>query len=104
MCIGQPVQVIEAFPHGAWVTTGSDREPLDTRLVGAVLPGEWLLAFRGAARERLSPERAAEVRSALALLQAALGGDAAGATADPGFDLPSALDPAALATLTGDPR
>lgn len=104
MCIGQPVQVIEAQGDFAWVAGHDGAERLDLRLIGAVAPGDWLLAFRGAARERLSPERAAEVRSALALLQAAMAHDADGAAADPHFDLPSALDADALATLTGAPR
>lgn len=104
MCIGQPVQVIEALGDVAWVTGRDGPERLDLRLIGAVAPGDWLLAFRGAARERLAPARAAEVRAALALLEAALAHDIAGAAAAPRFDLPSALDAAALAALTGAPR
>lgn len=104
MCIGHPVQVIETRGDFAWVTGRDGTERLDLRLIGTAAPGDWLLAFHGAARERLTPERAAEVRSALALLEAAMAQDAAGAAADPHFDLPSALDAETLATLTGASR
>jgi len=104
MCIGQPLQTLSAWPGGAEALGRRGIERVDTRLVGDVQPGDWLLVHQGAARERLSPERAAEIASALALLEAALAGDADGASAAPDFALPSALSAEQLAALTGASR
>jgi hydrogenase expression/formation protein HypC len=103
MCIGIPMCVL-AVADGRAQARGRDGEQtVDTRLVGRVEPGQWLLVFQGAAREALPASRAHEIDAALDLLAAALAGDAAGAAADPGFALPSAMDPAALAALAGAP-
>ena len=77
-----------------------------TALVDPVAPGDWLLVFLDDARERLSPERAAEISATLALVEAALSG---GEAEDPGaaghprdtlapaaFDLPSRWTPEQL--------
>lgn len=102
MCLGIPMRVIEAWANGALVAGRGRQAQIDTRLVDGASAGEWLLVFQGAARERLTPERAAEIDATLDLVEAALGGDALGASADPGFALPSAMDPSTLAALTGD--
>jgi hydrogenase expression/formation protein HypC len=102
MCIGIPMRVIEAW-HGGALAAGRGRcERIDTRLVGdeASAPGCWLLVFQGAAREALDDARAAEIDGALALLDAAMAGDAIQAAADPGFALPSSLSASQLAALT----
>jgi hydrogenase expression/formation protein HypC len=104
MCIGLPLVVTQAWPGGAAVEGRGGPQRIDTRLVGDCAPGEWLLVFQGAARERLTPERAAEVDAALALLDAALHGDAEGAAADPGFLMPSQLSAADLARQFGGGR
>lgn len=101
MCIGLPMQVLRADEGRADVEGRGRTERIDTRLVGAVHPGDWLLVFQGAARERLHPQRAAEIDRALSLLDAAMAGDAERAAGDPGFALPSALDPDFLASLSG---
>ena len=105
MCIGLPMHIVESRPGAALALGRGRREQIDCRLVehgGAALePGQWVLVFNGAARERLDAARAAEIDAALDLLDAALGGDAAHAGADPGFALPSAIDARALARLTG---
>lgn len=98
MCIGIPMQVIEVSDDVAMVAGRTGVERIDTRLVDAVAPGDWLLVFQGAARERLDAERAAEINATLELLEAALAGDAERAAADPGFVLPSTLSPAAFTT------
>ena len=67
-----------------------------TALVDPVAPGDWLLVFLDDARERLSPERAAEISATLALVQAALGGAADAEAADAAFDLPSRWTPEQL--------
>ena len=97
MCIGIPMRVIEADAGLALVEGRAGVERIDTRLVGGVAAGEWLLVFQGAARERLDEQRAAEINATLDLLEAAMAGDAAAAAADPGFVLPSSLSPAAFA-------
>ncbi|HET9822568.1 MAG TPA: HypC/HybG/HupF family hydrogenase formation chaperone [Burkholderiaceae bacterium] len=104
MCIGVPLRVIEAWSDRALAAGRGRSETVDTRLVGACAPGDWLLVFQGAARERLHAQRAAEIDRALDLLEAGMSGDAAGAAADPGFELPSAMSAAQLAALTGATR
>lgn len=66
-----------------------------TALVGPVAPGDWLLVFLDDAREALSADRAAEIDATLAMVEAAMAGDA-GARAAPSFDLPSAWTPGQL--------
>lgn len=75
MCIGVPMEVIEAGPHWAWCQGPGEPIQVDTRLVGAQGPGVWLLVFQGAAREVLSEARARLVLDALAALQAAAAGE-----------------------------
>lgn len=101
MCIGIPLQVIECWREGALAAGRGEVERVDTRLVGAVAAGDWLLVFQGAAREKLDATRAAEIESALGLLEAGLAGDTAGAAADPGFELPSRMSAEQLAALAG---
>jgi hydrogenase expression/formation protein HypC len=105
MCIGLPMEIVEAGPGVAVAQRRGRRERIDCRLVehdgAALASGQWVLVFNGAARERLDAVRAAEIDATLDLLDAALGGDAARAGAAPGFSLPSALDADALARLTG---
>lgn len=104
MCIGLPARVLEVPHDGTAVVSGrAGVERVDTRLVGDVRPGDWLLLFQGAARERIDAARAAEIDAALDLLDAALLGDAAGAAADPGFDLPSSIPAERLRALAGQP-
>lgn len=100
MCIGTPMRVVEVAPGRALVQGRGRSETVDTRLVGACAQGEWLLVFQGAARERLEPQRAAEIGAALDLLEAGMAGDIAAAGADPGFELPSAMTVEQLAALT----
>lgn len=102
MCIGMPARVVEVPRDGAAVVIGRQGvEVVDTRLVGAVDVGDWLLLFQGAARERIDAARAAEIDTALDLLDAALLGDAAGAAGDPGFALPSSTPIDTLRALAG---
>ena len=100
MCIGLPVQVLALRPGAA---LGIDRHGrqrwIDTALVGDCAVGDWLLAFLDAAREHLSPERAAEIDATLSLLDAALIGDTTLEAA--AFTLPSAMSAEDLASLLG---
>lgn len=100
MCIGLPMRIVEIDDHQALAQGRGQRETVDLRLVGPCQPGDWLLVFLGAAREKLDATRAAEINAALDLLQqglAGLGDD----SADPGFALPSSMSAAELAALTG---
>jgi hydrogenase expression/formation protein HypC len=101
MCIGMPMRVVEAGASTALVQGRGRFEQVDIRLVGACEPGQWLLIFQGAARERLEAQRAAEIEAALDLLEGALAGAAADPSTDPGFALPSAMSAEQLAQLTG---
>lgn len=103
MCIGVPMVVLAEVAEGqATVQDAAGAvQRVDTRLVGPVAEGDWLLVFLGAARERLDAGRAAEIVVALGLLAQAMGGDAGAAEAEPGFTLPSAMSAAELAALTG---
>ncbi len=99
-----PLQAVETWADGALVHGRGRAETVDTRLVGEVRPGDWLLVFNGAAREKLDAQRAAELGAALDLLEAGLAGDLDAAAADPGFALPSVMSAEQLAALAGAPQ
>lgn len=102
MCIGLPVQVLQLRPGAALGVDRHGRQRwIDTALVGDCAVGDWLLVFLDAARERLAPERAAEIDATLALLEAALLGDTT--SQDAAFTLPSAMSAEDLAGLLGQP-
>lgn len=105
MCIALPMQVTRVEPGHAWVGVQGGRgeqRRVSTALVGEPAVGDWLLVFLDSARERIDAARAAEVNALLDQVQGALLG-----ASDPAFaahfDLPSRMDPAALAALTGTP-
>ena len=79
MCIGVPMQVVEAAgPGAAWCTGREGRRLIDLALVGPQAAGTWLLTFAGAGREVLTAKAAGQIDGALDALQAALAGDATG--------------------------
>lgn len=99
MCIGIPMQVIDAEPGLANCSGRGELRRVSTLLVGECVAGDWLLVFLDDARERIDAARAAEVNAALDILQHVLeGGDGGG---DPGFILPSHADVSAFAHLSG---
>lgn len=105
MCVGLPFRVTDrrGAPAGhVWADHHGETRLIDTALVGDCAPGEWLLAFLDRAQERLSPARAAEIDATLALVAAAMHGSGP-ADAAAAFALPSAMDAAQLAALTGAP-
>jgi hydrogenase assembly chaperone HypC/HupF len=76
MCLGIPMQVVEAEGDGAaWCTGREGRALIDMALVGPQPPGTWLLTFVGAAREVMDAEAAARTDAALDALAAVLQGD-----------------------------
>ncbi len=102
MCIGIPMQVQSISPGHALVVGADHAERVNTDLVGDCQPGDWVLVFLGSVRERISPERAAEVQATLLLVQASMSGQYDAATpAHAAFDLPSAMGPEQLAALLG---
>lgn len=98
MCIGWPMQVLATRAGHATVARGTQQREVRTALVGTVQPGDWLLVFLDDARERLSPERAAEVSATLDLVQAALAAPTEAAAGAP-FELPSAMSAEQLQAL-----
>ncbi len=75
MCLGIPMQVVEIDGAFAWCEGRGRRERLNTLLAGEISSGDWVYAVLGHARERLAPERAAELNLALDGLAAALQGE-----------------------------
>jgi len=76
MCVGIPMQVIEAAGEGAaWCMGREGRARIDLALVGPQPPGTWLLTFMGGAREVMTPEAAGRTDAALDALAAVLAGD-----------------------------
>lgn len=99
MCIGIPMQVIEADSRHALCEGRGERRRVNTALVGEVAPGDWLLVFLDDAREPIDAARAAEVNAALDLVAGAMLG--AETPADVDFVLPSQMTPEQLRALTG---
>ncbi len=75
MCLGIPMQVVEVDGAFAWCEGQGRRERLNIFLLGEVLVGDWVYAVLGHAREKLSPQRAAEINLALDGFAAALQGE-----------------------------
>lgn len=99
MCIGIPMQVIDAEPGFANCSGRGELRRVSTLLVGECVAGDWLLVFLTDARERIDAARAAEVNATLDILQHVLEGGEGGG--DPGFILPSRADVSAFAHLSG---
>jgi hydrogenase expression/formation protein HypC len=75
MCLGIPMQVIEAGENSALCEGRNGRQLINTMLVGQVEAGQWLMTFLDAAREVIDAERAALVNAALDGLQAVNAGE-----------------------------
>ncbi len=101
MCIGIPMRVVETRPGHALVQGRGEVRLVNTALVDEPAAGDWLLVFLDAARETITPERAAEVDATLDLLDAAMAGQDDAASDTAAFDLPSAMSAEQLAALTG---
>lgn len=99
MCIGIPMQVIEADGRFALCEGRGERRRIHTALVGEVVPGDWLLVFLDDARERIDADRATEVNAALDLVLGAMQG--ADLAVDIDFALPSQMNADQLRALTG---
>lgn len=106
MCIGVPMQVLSLEPGHAQVWGRGEQRRINTALVGVLQPGDWVLVFLDAAREHISPERAAEVNAVLDLVASSMVGVEVSTAQldDPGFSLPSAMSAEQLRALAGAPQ
>lgn len=68
MCIGVPMQVLDAGLGWALCDNGGSRERVDLRLVGDQPAGTWVLVFLGAAREVIGEAEALKIRDAVEAL------------------------------------
>ena len=75
MCLGIPMRVTDTGEGHAWCEGRGERLHVDTRLLETLDVGDWVLVFHGVAREKLSEQRARDITSALAALDAALAGE-----------------------------
>ena len=76
MCIGVPMQVLDAGPGWALCDNGGSHARVDMRLVGDQPAGTWVLVFLGAAREVVGEAEALKIRNAVeALTLVASGAD-----------------------------
>jgi len=74
MCIGIPMQVIEARFNSALCEGLGLRREVDTLLVGEQAPGTWLLVFLDSAREVLDAGEAHRISQALRALETVMSG------------------------------
>ncbi len=72
MCLGIPMQVSEVEGAFAWCVGRGRRERLNILWLEAVVPGDWVYAVLGQAREKLSPQQVTEINLALDGVEAAL--------------------------------
>ena len=83
MCVGIPVQLLAVDGIRGDVIADGRPGLVDLSLTPEARPGDWVLAFLGAAREVLTPDQAAQITAALAGLRSLMaGGDLGDAFAD----------------------
>jgi len=75
MCVGVPYRIIKAGIGFARATSRNVEATIDTRLVGAVEPGDWVLTFLGAAREKITALDAKHIEDALEAVGRAMAGE-----------------------------
>jgi len=75
MCIGIPMQVIEARGESAVCVYRGQQTLVDMMLVGEQAPGTWLLVFLDAAREVIGAEKAGQIADALEAMRLAMQGE-----------------------------
>lgn len=75
MCLGIPMQVVEVDGAFAWCQGRGRHERLNAFLLEGLLPGDWVYATLGQAREKITAHQADEINLALDGLAAALQGE-----------------------------
>jgi len=96
------MQVLKTEPGYAICLGRGEQRRVNTALIDAAAPGDWVLVFMDSARERITAERAEEVNTTLDMVQAAMDGQSF--DMDPGFVLPSAMSQQQLNALAGAPH
>lgn len=76
MCVGVPMQVVEAREGVAICAVDGERREVSTLLItdGPIAAGDWLLCHLGNAFRRLDEEEAGLIRDALGAVMAAADG------------------------------
>lgn len=75
MCLGIPYRIVEpGFGFARAVSRGGEAV-IDTRLVGDVSEGDWVMTFLGAAREKLGEAEALRIEDALEAVARAMAGE-----------------------------
>lgn len=74
MCVGIPVQVIEAGEFSALCRGRNGDEQINMLLIGEQPAGTWVLSFLGWAREVVSEQDARDINKALDGLSEIMGG------------------------------
>jgi hydrogenase expression/formation protein HypC len=75
MCIGAPMQVVQAREFHAICQDDGRLIRVDTSLTGRPAVGSWLLVFLGAAREILDEQTALAMRDAVHAVAQVMSGD-----------------------------
>lgn len=76
MCVGIPMQVLSSEDGMAECEGRGRRERVNVMLLGAVVPGTWILAYNGSGVRQLTADEAQQTSQALDALDAAMhGGD-----------------------------
>jgi hydrogenase expression/formation protein HypC len=66
VCLTRPAEVLTVAGEQAMVRLGEQELEVDTRPLGRVAPGDWLLVHAGLALERVDAGEAAEMLALLA--------------------------------------
>ncbi|OQX30653.1 MAG: hypothetical protein B0D96_02950 [Candidatus Sedimenticola endophacoides] len=75
MCIGVPVQIVEAGEFSALACGRNGEERVNMMLIGAQPVGTWVISFLGSAREVIGEEDAVNINKALDGLSAIMNGE-----------------------------
>lgn len=70
MCIGIPMQIEAIDERVALCREGEQQETIDISLVSDLKVGDWVLVYKGAAREYLPEDRAQQILHAVQALAA----------------------------------
>lgn len=75
MCMGIPMQVVEAGDGMVWCQGMGERRQINTMLVGEQPVGAWLLTFLDTAREVISAEDAKRIADAVQAVNLVMQGE-----------------------------